>query len=669
MQNRWDEAEAAQFPGEIGQLVYVSRLLGQDFDLTQYGGGNTSVKRVEADLFGTQRPMMAVKGSGYDLSTITEAGFAPVVLADMVRLLFLDALGDAEMMNAMMCARTRADAPAPSVEAILHAALPYKYVLHAHVTAVMALTGVADADAEVERVYGDSLVVVPYVMPGFKLAKLGYQCWREVVSVRANEGEVMLPADTEGKIGMIWMKHGLVSWGDTAREAYDRMIQLANRAEAWVARRPVSPVPALPTPTDSQRVEIAQLRHALSRAAGAPVIVRRSANPQANGFAGHERVAKWSQRGGLTPDHVIRTKRVPMLGRDVAAYADAYRAYFERNAPRSAQPLTMLDPAPRIVLDPALGMLSVGRLPRDAALAGAFYERTVAAILGAESVGGWDPPGEADAFDVEYWELEQARLRRQTSVKPFTGEIALVTGAASGIGKACVEALRGQGAAVVALDINPAVADLFSGDDALGLVCDLTDEDALSDALDAAVDRFGGLDMLVLNAGLFPSSARIADLTDSTWRRVMDINLDANLALMRAAHPLLKLAPGGGRVAVVGSKNVPAPGPGAAAYSASKAALNQLARVAALEWGADGIRVNSVHPNQVFDTALWTDDLIEARAKHYGLSVEAYKTNNVLRTEVTSRDVAASVVALLSDVFRVTTGAQVPVDGGNDRVI
>jgi rhamnose utilization protein RhaD (predicted bifunctional aldolase and dehydrogenase)/NAD(P)-dependent dehydrogenase (short-subunit alcohol dehydrogenase family) len=668
VQNRWNEAEAAQFPGEVGQLVYVSRLFGQDFDLTQYGGGNTSVKRTEADLFGVQCQMMVVKGSGYDLSTITEAGFAPVVLSDMTRLLSLDAMGDGEMMNAMMCARTRADAPAPSVEAILHAALPYKYVLHAHVTAVMALTGVADADAEVERVYGDSLVVVPYVMPGFKLAKLGYQCWLEVVSARPADGE-LLPADTDGKIGMIWMKHGLVSWGDSAREAYDRLIMLADHAEEWVTRRSVGPVPPLPTPSSSQRVEVAQLRHDLSRAAGAPVIVRRSADPQASGFAGHERVADWSQRGGLTPDHVIRTKRVPMLGRDVATYADAYRAYFERNAPRSVQPLTMLDPAPRIILDPALGMLSVGRLPRDAVLAGAFYERTVAAILGAESVGGWDPPGEADAFDVEYWELEQARLRRQTSVKPFTGEIALVTGAASGIGKACVEALRGQGAAVVALDINPAVVDLFTGDDALGLVCDLTDESALSGALDAAIDRFGGLDMLVLNAGLFPSSARIADLSDSTWRRVMDINLDANLALMRAAHPLLKLAPGGGRVVVVGSKNVPAPGPGAAAYSASKAALNQLARVAALEWGADGIRVNSVHPNQVFDTALWTDDLIAARAKHYGLSVEAYKTNNVLRTEVTSRDVAASVVALLSDVFRVTTGAQVPVDGGNDRVI
>jgi len=668
MENRWDEADAAGFSGDIGQLIYVSRLLGQDFDLTQYGGGNTSVKVTETDLFGHPQARLYVKGSGYDLATITEAGFSPLVLADIARLVTLPSMTDSEMMNAMGSGRIRADAPLPSVETILHAVLPYKYVLHGHVMSIMSLSGAADGEADFGRLYGKSLVLVPYIMPGFKLARLGYHCWLDALSARPAAGGI-LPADTEGVIGMVWLKHGLVSWGDTAREAYDRFIALATQAEAQLNRRALPPVSQLPAPTHVERREVAVLRQSISQVAGFPMIMRRSVDAQANRFASHTQVADWSQRGTMTPDHVIRTKRIPMLGRDVAGYVAEYRAYFERNAPRNTDPLTMLDPAPRVVLDPLLGLVSVGRTGKEAGVACAIYERTVEAILRAESAGGWQPPSEADLFDVEYWELEQARLRRNTPQKPFTGEIALVTGAASGIGKACADALRTNGAVVVGLDINPTVIDLFSGDDALGLVCDLTDEAALSEALEAAVNRFGGLDMLVLNAGIFPASAPIASLTLAMWRQTMGINLDANLILMREAHPLLALSPRGGRVVIIGSKNVPAPGPGAAAYSASKAALNQLARVAALEWGKDRIRVNSVHPNQVFDTALWTEEVIAARAKHYGLTVDEYKTNNVLRAEVTSLDVAAAAVALLGDAFRVTTGAQVAVDGGNERVI
>lgn len=668
MLNRWNDADAAQFAGDVGGLIYASRLLGQDFDLTQSGGGNTSVKVTETDLFGQPQARVYVKGSGYDLATITEAGFAPLVLADMTRLVSLPAMTDSQMMNAMMCARTRADAPAPSVEAILHAVLPYKFILHAHVMSVMSLTGAAQGERDSAAVFGDTLITVPYVMPGFKLARLGYQSWLDAMQARPAAGEI-LPADAEGKIGMVWLKHGLVAWGDTAKQAYDRLMTLATLAEEAVNRRPMFAVPTPPQNNAPRRTEIAQLRLDLSQVAGVPMIIRRSAQQQAAGLAQHERVEDLTGRGTMTPDHVIRTKRTPMIGRDVAAYAADYRAYFERNAPRSNDPLTMLDPAPRVILDSQLGLLTAGRTGKDAALAGGIYERTIEAILRAESAGGWQPPSEGDLFDVEYWELEQARLRRNTPQKPFTGEVALVTGAASGIGKACADYLRSEGASVVALDISPAVTDIFKGDDALGLICDLTDETAIANAFEHAVNRFGGLDMLVLNAGLFPPSAPIASQDSHIWRRTMSINLDANLVLLREAHPLLSLAPRGGRVVIIGSKNVPAPGPGAAAYSASKAALNQLARVAALEWGKDNIRVNSVHPNQVFDTALWTEEIIAARAKHYGLSVEDYKTNNVLHAEVTSRDVAAVTIALLSSTFRVTTGAQIPVDGGNERVL
>ena len=275
----------------------------------------------------------------------------------------------------------------------------------------------------------------------------------------------------------------------------------------------------------------------------------------------------------------------------------------------------------------------------------------------------------SDIFDVEYWELEQAKLKRTGNLPVFTGEIALVTGAASGIGKACVTSLLKRGAAVIALDINPDINNLFISPAYLGICCDLTDTKKLGNSLDAGIRKFGGLDMLILNAGIFPGGKRIELLDDDEWHKVMSLNLDINLTLLRECHPLLKLAPNGGRVVCIGSKNVPAPGPGAAAYSTSKAALNQLARVAALEWGEDNIRINTLHPDAVFDTGIWTEEVLQSRARHYGMSVQEYKTKNVLRTEISSADVAELASEMCGPLFAKTTGAQIPIDGGNDRVI
>jgi NAD(P)-dependent dehydrogenase (short-subunit alcohol dehydrogenase family) len=259
----------------------------------------------------------------------------------------------------------------------------------------------------------------------------------------------------------------------------------------------------------------------------------------------------------------------------------------------------------------------------------------------------------------------------RTGLFDLTGRSALVTGAAGGIGRACAAALIAEGAAVVGVDVDPEIKAGFSGPNWMGLQADVTDGDAMDAVLDAAAARFGGVDILVLNAGVFPASTRIADLEAEAWRQVMAVNLDANAALLRTAHPLLTLAPAphGGRVVVIGSKNMPAPGPGQAVYSASKAALTQLARVAALEWGADGIRVNVIHPNAVFDTGIWAGDALAERAAHYGMTVDEYRTNNVLRVEVTSEDVARMCVVMCGPAFATTTGAQVPVDGGNERVI
>jgi NAD(P)-dependent dehydrogenase (short-subunit alcohol dehydrogenase family) len=353
----------------------------------------------------------------------------------------------------------------------------------------------------------------------------------------------------------------------------------------------------------------------------------------------------------------------------VGAFSSAYRGYFEKNAAQAKEPKTMLDPAPRMALDPELGLAAFGKTAKDTRIVEDLYEHTIDVILRAEALGEWRALADRHTFDIEYWDLEQAKLRKGGAAPAFTGEIAVVTGAASGIGKACVEAFLKRGAAVVGLDRNPAIESLWKRQDYLGVTCDLTDPKAVEAALDAAVQRFGGVDMLVLNAGIFPSSQPIQDIPSEAWRSAMTVNVEANLVVLQRCHALFRLSPRGGRVVVIGSKNVPAPGAGAAAYSTSKAALNQLTRVAALEWAKDGIRINSLHPDAVYDTGLWTPEVLASRAKAYNLTVEQYKKRNLLKTEVSSKDVAELAAELCGPLFAKTTAAQIPVDGGNERVV
>jgi rhamnose utilization protein RhaD (predicted bifunctional aldolase and dehydrogenase)/NAD(P)-dependent dehydrogenase (short-subunit alcohol dehydrogenase family) len=693
MQSLWDDQEAAAYSGDLAQRVYTSRLLGRDPALVLHGGGNTSVKIRETNIFGEEEDILYVKGSGWDLATIEAAGFAPVRMRHLLRLAKLDALSDIQMANEQRLATINPAAPAPSVEAILHAILPYTFVDHTHADALISVSNTAEGDDHVRRIYGDRVVVVPYVMPGFELAKVCAALYPEQAGPRT--------------IGMVLMNHGLFSFGENARVAYERMIELVSLAEQYLADHGAwrIAIPSAVPPERPLRHDLAALRRDVSAAAGAPVILAAHTDEQALAFTRRGDLATVSQQGPATPDHIIRTKRLPQIGRDVAAYAAAYKEYFaahsggddrlsttdhrpgsqgttdhgprttDQSSSRSSvlgsggSSLQMLDPAPRIILDPELGLCTVGRTVRDAAIAEEIYRHTIDIILRATALGGFQALGARELFDVEYWDLEQAKLKKGGLPPLFAGEVALVTGAASGIGKACVESLLARGAAVAALDVNPAITEIFGRPDVLGVRCDVADEEALRQGLEATVRAFGGLDMLILNAGIFPASHKIADLPLAEWDRAMRVNLDANLALLREAHPLLKLAPRGGRVAAVGSKNVPAPGPGAAAYSASKAALTQLARVAALEWGGDGIRVNVLHPDAVFDTGLWTEEVLRSRAASYGLTVEQYKIKNVLRAEVGSRHVAELAAELCGPLFARTTGAQIPVDGGNDRVI
>ena len=655
---------AASAGDVVDDLAATSRLLGSDPSLVLHGGGNTSVKAPWVDITGELVDAIYVKGSGWDLASIERAGFAPMPLARLRALLQLERLSDPDMVRELSAARLDPNAPQPSVEALLHAFLPHAAVLHSHADLILTLTNVPDGEARVRSVFGDRVVVIPYVMPGFDLARAVVERW-----------DAQAGPDT---IGMVLMSHGVFAFGDSCSQAYERHQSLIELAGAHVD--------ALPAPERSaaiagaashvepvcciDAVEHAELRRAVSNAAGRPMIVTSHTDDAVRAFVARPDLADLATRGPLTPDHVIRTKRVPMVGRDVEAFAGAYAEYFRRNEHRSRMPVTMLDAAPRVVLDPVWGMLTAGGRAADAAVAADVYRHTMDVVTMCEDrLEGWRPLAEGDLFDVEYWDLEQAKLRRGGAAPPLAGQVALVTGAASGIGRACAKALLANGAAVVGLDRSAAVTGAFAGTDWLGVCVDVTDARAQDDALRAGVAQFGGIDVAVLAAGIFGRSAFIADLDPGEWRNVQAVNLDATANALRALHPFLSRSPVGGRVVIVGSKNVHAPGAGAAAYSASKAAVTQLARVAALEWAVDRIRVNTVHPDAVFDTGLWTPELLAERAAKYAMTVEHYKTRNLLGVEVTSDLVASMVLQLVGPAFSATTGAQIAVDGGNERTL
>ncbi|MFL6574019.1 MAG: bifunctional aldolase/short-chain dehydrogenase [Burkholderiales bacterium] len=659
MKSLWGDAEAAQFTGPLGPRVYTSRLLGRDRSLVLHGGGNTSVKLRQKNLFGEEEDVLYVKGSGWDLETIEPAGFTPVALGYVRKLAGLAQLSDPQMVNELNTHMLRAGAPSPSVETILHAILPHKYVDHTHADAVLSVSNAPEGEKRIREIYGERVVVIPYIMAGFDLAAY---CARE------------FPKQAGKKtVGMVLLSHGVFSFGPDARSSYELMIELVSMAEEYLAKKKAWHV-AFPPVKDAtapgfNREDIAKLRRAMSDQAGFPAIVKINDSEKFRSFAQRPDVEKLSQQGPATPDHVIRTKPFPMLGRDVAGYAGRYREYFERFSAKAKEKKTMLDAAPRMALDPVLGFAAAGRTAKDAVIVEELYDHTIDVILRAEALGGWRALDQQHTFDIEYWDLEQAKLRKAGSAPAFSGEVALVTGAASGIGKACAESFLKRGAAVIGLDRNPAIENMWKRPDVLGLTCDLTNQQQIQKVLDEGVRRFGGVDMLVLNAGIFPSSQSIQEIPAESWRSAMTVNVEANLLVLQACHALLRLAPRGGRIVVIGSKNVAAPGPGAAAYSASKAALNQLARVAALEWAKDGIRINSLHPNAVYDTALWTEEVLASRAKAYNLTVEQYKKNNLLKTEVASKDVAELAAEMCGALFAKTTAAQVPVDGGNERVV
>jgi len=660
MQNLWDEKEVrALGEDSLALRCYSSQLLGRNPDLVLHGGGNTSLKQKKHDFFGVETEILSVKGSGWDLASMKPEGFSPVRMDVLMKLAKLNQLSDPEMVREQRIALLSPDAPNPSIEAILHAVIPFKYVDHTHADAVVTVSNTKEGDRLIEELYGQDTLIIPYVMPGFYLAKKVYEL---------SEG-----ADWSSLKGLVLLHHGVFSFGETAKESYNRMIELVSRAEELLKKKNAFNIPLPKAAVRPNPLRVAKLRKKISELAEKPQVLILNQSDSALSLSQSKSLFQIAARGPITPDHIIHTKRTPAIfGTDesqdaevLSQYKKDYEAYFNLYNPGH---LARLHPAPRWAVLQDSGILSFGENHKRAQVVSDITDHTAKAILWAEGFSEWTPLSEKELFEVEYWELEQAKLKKKKDSPPLEGKIALVTGAASGIGKSCALEFLKAGACVIGLDLSPDVATLSESASYFGIQVDLTKTQDLKASIEKAVLHFGGLDILVSNAGTFPTSKPIEAYSEEEWQKIININFNSHQYVLKEVIPFLELGIDPS-ILFIGSKNAAAPGPGVSAYSCSKAALAQLSRVAALELGKKGIRVNTLHPNQVFDTGIWTEELLEKRAKSYGLTIEGYKKNNILQTEITSLDVAKAAISLTLGSFSKTTGAQIPIDGGNDRVI
>ncbi len=672
MQNLWSDSDAkaaiakhaATGIGEdLALRVYTTRLLGGEPRLVLHGGGNTSVKTKVADITGQSVEVLCVKGSGWDMGTIEAPGLPAVRLEPLRELVGLQALSDEDMVNVQRCNLLDSKSPNPSVETLLHAFLPHKFIDHTHSNAVLALTDQPDGEALAADVYGKRAALVPYVMPGFALAK------------KTNE----ISRANPGVEGLILLKHGIFSMGATAEEAYVRMIDLVTLAEQRLAKatRRIFPGASLPEKI-ARAAEVAPILRGLislpakdgGREAAQRFVFEFRTNPGILAFVGGREIARYSQQGPVTPDHAIRTKGVPLVvpapeaGKLDAFEAGAkaaldrfvadYHAYFQRHNVRQMPSKTELDPMPRVVLVPGLGLFGVGNTSKDAKIAADLAETTVEVVADAERLGTYECIPEPDIFDIEYWSLEQAKLGAAVE-KPLARRIAVVTGGASGIGAATAAAFAKEGAEVVVLDRD------VSKVKGMAIACDVTNQAEVRAAFDRIAATYGGVDIVVSNAGA-AWQGRIGDVDDKTLRDSFELNFWAHQSVAQNAVRIMRAQGLGGCLLFNASKQAVNPGPDFGPYGLPKAATLFLSRQYALDHGGDAIRANAVNADRI-RSGLLTDQMIAERSRKRGLSEADYMGGNLLGLEVTAADVAQAFVSLAKATK--TTGAVVTVDGGN----
>ncbi len=676
VQNLWTDTEAQHFIQQAGNdpadkdlalRVFTSQLLGRDKDLVMHGGGNTSVKVTRADIFGTPIDVLHIKGSGWDLQTIQAPGLPAVAIQPLMKLRQLDTLSDADMVHMHRAHLLDCTAPNPSVEALLHAYIPHKFVDHTHATPMLALANLPDVANHVRDIFGDTVALVPYIMPGFDLAKAAADIF-----------------DTHPHVeGLLLVNHGHFTFADTAKKSYDLMIAHVNAVEQWVQQNAAPPavcVQKVYDPADILPILRGVIGEKRQRVVGGenvplPVFdVRTSTDILA--FLERDDIATLATRGVATPDHVIRTKGYPLLlthniiggGRDaitraVERFIDDYTTYFKTQVVRFADGKTMLDPTPNLAWIQGVGMVAMGANASASAIIGDIAEQTCQVIQWAEDQGGFFPICQQDLFDMEYWSLEQAKLGK-TKPPVFNGKVVIVTGAGGAIGLATAQAFKQQGASVFLVDINPNALNAAlsaMGGGHKGIAIDVTQPQAAHKVIHACIEAFGGADILVSNAGS-ATNGSMADMDDTSLRNSFELNFFAHQQLSQQFTHLLRQQGTGGQMLFNVSKQAVNPGKDFGAYGLPKATTMFLVKQLALELGGEGIRVNGINADRI-RSGLLTDDFIAKRSTARGVSATDYMAGNLLKREVTAKHVADGFIALATS--HRTTAHILTVDGGN----
>ncbi|CAA7623507.1 bifunctional aldolase/short-chain dehydrogenase [Magnetospirillum sp. SS-4] len=678
MKSLWSDADAESFVAryapagvnrDLAQRVYTTRLLGGDPRLVLHGGGNTSCKTTVTDLLGESVEVLCVKGSGWDMGDIEPAGLPAVRLAPLLKLRRLETLSDEDMVDFQRGNLLASSSPNPSVETLLHAFLPHKFIDHTHSTAVLSLTDQPDGDAICREVFGAKMGYVPYIMPGFALAKAAAEVYEQDPTVD----------------GLILFKHGIFTFADTARDAYELMIGKVTLAEQRLEKGRKTLVAAAGLPkAPAALAEVApRLRGMLALDQGDGAFKRWVMDFRTSdailAYVNGAEVARYSQQGVVTPDHTIRTKNWPVVlpapeagqldewtaaaQAAIDSFVARYHAYFARNNQRSAIRKTELDPMPRVALVPGLGLFGIGASASAAAIAADIAVNTVESVTDAEAIGSFQPVAEDHLFDLEYWSLEQAKLGKGGE-KPLARQIVVVTGGGSGIGAATARAFAREGAEVAVLDLDPEAARAVAracGGKAIGLGCDVTDAASVRAAFDAVAERFGGVDVVVSNAGAAWQGA-VGTVGDEVLRRSFELNFFAHQSVAQNAVRVMTAQGTGGALLFNASKQAVNPGRNFGPYGLPKAATLFLMKQYALDHGKDGIRSNAVNADRI-RSGLLTGEMIASRSKARGLTEKDYMAGNLLGREVGADDVADAFVwlARASKVSACT----VTVDGGN----
>jgi rhamnulose-1-phosphate aldolase/alcohol dehydrogenase len=675
IENRWDDAVAARLsPAEL--LLYRSNLLGSDMRITNYGGGNTSAKLVEKDpLTGQEFEVLWVKGSGGDLGTMKLDGFSSLYMEKFRSLerFYQGPDSDSTLVPLYSHCTFNLNPRAASIDTPLHGLVGAKHVDHMHPDALIAIAATSDSQALTKEIFGDEIGWLPWVRPGYELGLKLREITRQNPKLR----------------GVVLEAHGLFTWADTSKACYEHTLDVISRATNWLEERSRGKKPfgavAAPLAAEKRREVAAalmpQIRGAIS--AGSFKVGHFDDSDAVLEFVGSEKLGALAALGTSCPDHFLRTKIWPLvLPHDTASvrgaiesYREKYAAYYER-CKRPGSP-KMRDPNPVVYLVPGVGMITFAADKATARIAGEFYINAINVMRGAAAVSNYRGLPEQEAFDIEYWDLEEAKLQRMPKPKPLAGRIALITGGAGGIGLATARRLMDEGACALLADIDrdalaeaeAALRKQYGKDVVATAWVDVTREDAVANAFAEGAWKFGGVDICVSNAGI-ASASPIEETSLATWQKNMDILSTGYFLISRQAFQLLKVQGLGGSIVFIGSKNALAASPGAAAYCTAKAAELHLARCLALEGAPVGIRVNVVNPDAVLrGSRIWQGEWAEQRARQYNKSVEeleaVYRERSLLKRSVYPEDVAEAVLFLASDRAAKSTGNIINVDAGN----